>query len=194
MIGGKLYSSVMDILLDDEMYLKLHHLIERCNNFFSKNQTLQQHYFGQSDMKLTGCTFDITREDMCFGQYRNESNIALSYLYDDHYSHQNSITSKHIIARKDTKHTDISPFKKIVHDKMYDNTGWFLTNNIITDEIEGELFQEGTVSDVYSMCEMQEIINRVLNLPIMENQTLTIHEHLRYPTYNNLLDELLKGY
>ena len=194
MIGGKLYSSVMDILLDDEMYLKVYHLIERCNNFFGKNQSLQQHYFGQAEMKLSGCTFDITQDDMHFGQYRNDSNIALSYLYEDHYSHQNTITSKHIIAIKGTKHTDVSPFKKIVHDKMYDKIGWFLTNNVITDDIEGELFQESTVSEVYSLYEMQEIINRVMNLPIMENQILTIHEHLRYPVYNNLLDELLKGY
>lgn len=194
MTGGKQYSSVMDILLDDEMYLKIHHLIERCNNFFGNYQSLQQHYFGKPELQLHGCTIDVTHEDMYFGQYRNDSNIALSYLYDDKYSHQNSITSKHIIVTKDSKHTDFSPFKKIVHDKMYDQTGWFLTNNVITDEMEGELFQESTVYEVCSLYEMQEIINRVQNLPLRENQTLTIHEHLRYPIYNQLLDELLKGY
>lgn len=194
MTGGKLYNSVMDILLDDEMYLKVYRLIERCNNFFGNYQSIQQSFFGKPELQLQGCTMHITTENMYFGQYRNDSNIAVSYLYDNIYTHQNSITSKCIIASKGAVHTDFSPLKKIVKDEIYDAVGWFVTNNIITDEIEGELFQESTVYDVYSLYEMQEIINRVKNLPLLEKQSLTIHENLRYPLYNQILDELLKGY
>lgn len=193
MTGGKLYYSVMDMILDDEMYLKIHHLLERCNNFFGHNQSMSHHYFGKPDANERGCTIDITHENMYFGQYRND-NVALSYLYDDQYSHQNSVTSKHIIVSHGAKHTDFSPFKKVVHDKMYDQIGWFVTNNVITDEMEGDLFQESTVSDVYSLYEMQEIMNRIQNLPIREKKSLTIDSMLMYPNINKYLDELLKGY
>lgn len=191
MTGGKQYSSVMDILLDDEVYLKLYNLIERCNNFFGKNKAINEHTFDPDEG--WGTSFEINKMGMYLGAYRNDT-IALSLLSDGNYHHQNSVTSKEIIAHCGAQHTDFSPFKKIVHDKMYDSTGWFLTNNIITDDVEGELFQESTVSDVYSLFEMQEVINRIQNLPLTDKKTLTITEHFRYPRYYQNIDELLKGY
>lgn len=191
MTGDKVYSSVMDMILNDELYLKVHHLIERYNNFENCHKSINEHTFDPDEG--WGTSFEVNSRTMYLGAYRNDT-IALSLLSDSSYCHQNSVTSKHIIAHCGAKHTDYSPFKAIVHDKMYDEFGWFLTNNVITEEVEAELFQESTVSDVYSLFEMQEVITRIQNFPLTGKKTLTITEHFRYPRYYKNIDDYLKGY
>lgn len=193
MTGGKQYNNVMDMLLHDEMYIKLHLFLERCNNFFGENQYLKQHYFDKPEEKIKGCSLEVTDKNMYFGQYRNDS-MAMSLLEDGKYYHQNSISSKQIIAVNGSLHTDLSPLKEQVDDKTYEEIGWFMRDSKITDDIEAELFQFSTVHDVYSPFEIQEVINRVRNLPIPEKKTLTLNDLLLYPLYNQHIDELLKGY
>lgn len=193
MTGGKQYSSVMDILLDDEMYYKLYFFLERCERFLVSNESVQHSFFGDPNESQDGCTLEISYGNVSFGKYRSD-HAALSLRHDRTYYHQNSVTSKHILAGKGAKHTDLSPIKDQVMDKVYDEVGWFITGNRITDEMEADLFQYSTVHNVYSLYEIQEVLNRIQNLPIPESMTLTIGQQMRYPMFNQFFDDLLKGY
>lgn len=189
MTGETQFKSAMDTLLDDKIYYSLYSFIERCNRFFDTKQSMT-HNFLEDDMN--GVSFDIFQESMYITKYRSDL-PALSLLYDEN-SHLNSMTPDCVILLSNAKHTDITVLNTIQPSSKYDEFGWFIKDHIINENMESDIFQWSTVESVYSIGEIQELLNRARNLPFGENQCLTIHTNFMYHRYHSVLDKLLIGY
>lgn len=186
--GEIVFPSVMDTLLNDEIYYSLYFFLERCERFFSTHQYITQHIVvpEQNDY-----TLEINPLRMYFGEYKNDDCVLV--LDTTQSGRMNLLTASQMLIHGGSDNTDISPFSTIQPEKMYEELGWMLPGHLFTSEVESELFQASTLYETYSIETMNDIINRIRNLPIKKYR-LTISDDFRYPRYYKLLDKLLVGY
>lgn len=184
MIGSNKLNSVMDVFLIDEIYYSLYSFIERSNEFFSTGKLMEYTFFSKD--YGWGTTLTVNLNGMTMNKYR--STIIPLSMVDNDNSFLNTFNAECVIIQSNASSTDLCPYKSEHKDYEF---GWYMRNHLIREEIECELFQESTVDDVYSLWEIQEIMNRARNLPLLENKTLTLNRDFRYPQYYSNLHQFL---
>lgn len=200
MIGDQKFTSVMDILLNDEVYFALYNLIVRYNNFSIKTITAETENLNNMVIRREHMVVDIWGDFLKIGvRVHPEINSIIEraiHLGTNVSTHpENSIDASTIIIKGSAIATDISPLRKATIDKkLYSDNGWYLRDNEVTDEAEAELFQMSTMHDVYSTYEIQEVMNRARNIPLNQNQCLTIDISAMYHHSYKHMNDILRGY
>lgn len=198
MIGEKNLKCVMDVLLNDELYFALHSLLERFNNFRAEhinstgydglNNIISKHGLMDSETWRDALYIRTTQPNA--GSVG--SVLELRQYVTNHP--ENTLVSNRMEIEGYARATDISPIRTIVSSNVSDSVGWYLVDNYVTDDVEAELFQLNTIHEVYSTYELQEIMNRAMNLPLLQNDHLTILEGMVYHDAYKHMNNILRGY
>lgn len=199
MIGDQKLKTVMDVLLNDEVYLALHSVLERYNNFREEYITCNG-YNGLNNIqgKHALMAYEVWRDTFLIKAISkmngSEYNAVEGKIFvTDHP--ENFITGNRIVIQGNAQATDISPLSDYFEDSsVYDKIGWYCQDFSVTDEMEADLFQASTVQNVYSSFQLQEVMNRAMNLPLLKYDSLTILPDMMYhETYKNM-NQILRGY
>lgn len=192
MVGEKQFRTVMDTLLDDEVYYSLYSFIERCNNFCNEYHSIEQNLFNPENNTNTNISLEVANTLGCSYMILNNTRRGAILTMNTGVSTPvNSLCAANMSIQCNARATDISPYS--TEQPSYE-FGWYLSSHSLGDDEEAELFQESTLHPVYEPSELQEMMNRARNLPIPQNKCLTIDKEFMYHRCYSILDRLLKGY
>lgn len=194
MIGKQNLKSVMDMLLNDEVYFSLFNLIERYRNFQS---TCTPDLLRNMSERLENITADYWKEyfGISFRSHLHSSMdniLTLSEYVSTHTT--NFISVNGLVVHGNIIGTEICPLKDTNLDEIEYDFYFYLNNCSLSGNDDAELFQQSTLYNVYSPSELQEMVIRLINLPLHQNERLTLEPKVCYHQCYKFFDELLRGY
>jgi|AGFS01.1.fsa_nt_gi hypothetical protein len=194
MIGDQKLKTVMDMMLNDKVYFSLFALIQRYHNFQKTCDGINLNIHAQQKGPVTA---DFWPDYMSISYQENKYSyrngiLSLGQCFTRHPTNRLSVNMIEIYSNATC--CDTCPVRVYgLEEKEYE-IGWYCRDSQLDAEAESELFMHSTIMDTYTAEELNEIMNRMRNLPLYDNDSLTIEPQMcYYPSYK-CLDELLWGY
>lgn len=187
-------SGLFEFILDTKKYLSLYNLMERMNRY---NLEYTSSLFGEMHDTVHNINFSTNAVSFTLEEYDTK---FMSYTLDrtstKEYPFTGRIHPSYISMYKYMNFIECTPCwnnPETTEEKKALDEAFIQLPGFNYGDISAELFQIAMQHEILSEKELQEVVNRVYNLPYMGNTILHLTNNISQIEYTDL-DKFLRGY